>query len=387
MRVLFLTHSYPRVPGDAAGSFLLHLATALRDQDVEVSVVAPAGDSLPASEMLDGIPVHRFRYAPRRFQKLAYTGQMAEEVRRSFSAKLALVGFLGSEFGSATRVRREFEPDVIHAHWWFPGGLVGTWIASLSHLPLVTTLHGTDVRLAQSNALARRLLRHVIAASRAVTTVSWWLAEQVRTMAPGSDPVVSPMPAATSLFSPGAHRHDRRFLFVGRLTAQKGIAHLLDALSRMRAPAELDVVGNGAAMSELQGKAAALGLGSRVRWHGALPQPRLADFYRAATALVVPSVDEGFGLVAVEAQLCEAPVVAFASGGLSDSVEDGVTGYLVPPGDVDALAARLDAVLVDRGREGIGRAGRQSAIARYAPESVARRYAQLYRSVTAARAP
>jgi glycosyltransferase involved in cell wall biosynthesis len=381
LRVLFLTHSYPRQPGDAAGSFLLHLASALRDEGVFVSVVAPAADHLPATEVFDGVPVHRFRYAPRRYQRLAYTGTMAEEVRRSFSAKLALVGFLGSEFASGTRVRREFVPDVVHAHWWFPGGLVGTWVASMAHLPLITTMHGSDVRLALASSVGRPLLRHVVAQSRAVTTVSTWLAEQVREIVPGSSPVVSPMPVATSLFTPGASRHAARFLFVGRLNEQKGIEHLLDALARMRTRAELDVVGEGAAADALRQRAADLGVSDRVIWHGALPQPRLVEFYRRATALVVPSVGEGLGLVAVEAQLCETPVVAFASGGLIDAVEDERTGYLVPPGNDAALATRLDRVLADPARDAIGRAARQAALARFAPESAARRYAQLYRSV------
>lgn len=385
MRVLFLTHSYPRTPGDAAGSFLLHLATALRAQDVHVTVVAPAGDSLPAHEVLGGIPVHRFRYAPVRFQRLAYTGQMAEEVGRSFAAKLALLGFLGSEFASGTRVRRDVDPALVHAHWWFPGGLVGSWLSGLAGIPLVTTMHGTDVRLAMNNALARTLLRHILASSSAVTTVSSWLADQVRRMAPRSDPVVSPMPVATDLFAPGGDRHERRLLFVGRLNAQKGIALLLDALARMESPAHLDVIGDGPDAGELRRQASSLGLDARVRWHGPLPQPRLAEFYRSAAALVVPSRDEGFGLVAVEAQLCETPVVAFASGGLADVIEDGVTGYLVPPGDAGALASRLDQVLASGSRAAIGKAGRQAALARFAPESVARRYRLLYESVLASR--
>src|SRR5262245_49176301 len=165
MRVLFLTHSYPRTSGDAAGSFLLHLAAALKEQDVEVTVVAPAADHLPAHEVLDGIPVYRFRYAPRRFQRLAYTGQMAEEVKRSLSAKIALIGFLGSGFASGARIRREFNPAIVHAHWWFPGGLVGSWVSGLSGVPLITTMHGTDVRLAMGNSLARRVLRRIIANS------------------------------------------------------------------------------------------------------------------------------------------------------------------------------------------------------------------------------
>ena len=92
MRALFLTHSFPRQPGDAAGSFVLRLAVALRDQGVDVHVVAPSGDHLPATDRFDGIPVERFRYAPRRYEKLAYAGNMHTQVRDSWGAKLALLG-------------------------------------------------------------------------------------------------------------------------------------------------------------------------------------------------------------------------------------------------------------------------------------------------------
>jgi glycosyltransferase involved in cell wall biosynthesis len=385
MRVIFLTHSYPRTSGDAAGAFLLHLALALKAQDVDVTVVAPAADRLPDHEVLDGIPVHRFRYAPRRFQRLAYTGQMAEEVRRSLGAKLALLGFLGSGFASGARLRRQIQPALIHAHWWFPGGLVGSWVTGRSGVPLITTMHGTDVRLAMGNGLARSVLRRVLANSDAVTTVSSWLAAQVRTMAPDSNPIVSPMPVATHLFTPGGVRHPDRLLFVGRLNEQKGIGMLLDAVAAMRQRAELDVVGDGTDREALVRRAESLGITQRVRWHGALPQPRLLEFYRAATAVVVPSRDEGFGLVAVEAQLCETPVVAFASGGLADIIENRATGYLIPPGDAAALAATLDDVLNSEARQDIGRAGRQAAIGRFAPESVARRYRQLYDTVLTGR--
>jgi D-inositol-3-phosphate glycosyltransferase len=130
--------------------------------------------------------------------------------------------------------------------------------------------------------------------------------------------------------------------------------------------------------------AQALGLSERVRWHGALPHPKLAAFYRAATALVVPSVGEGLGLVAVEAQLCETPVVAFDSGGLPDIIQHGRTGILVKDLDAAALAASLVSLLErdDRGAS-LGAASRLVALATFAPESVARRYADIYRSALA----
>jgi glycosyltransferase involved in cell wall biosynthesis len=99
-----------------------------------------------------------------------------------------------------------------------------------------------------------------------VTTVSSWLAGQVKTMVPASDPIVSPMPVATHLFTPGGPRHARRLLFVGRLNAQKGIALLLDALAVMRQPAELDVIGDGSERAALLEQAQALGIAARVRW-------------------------------------------------------------------------------------------------------------------------
>jgi glycosyltransferase involved in cell wall biosynthesis len=189
------------------------------------------------------------------------------------------------------------------------------------------------------------------------------------------------MPVATHLFTPGGSRHANRLLFVGRLNAQKGIGLLLDAVAAMRQRVDLDVVGAGTDQGELVRQVGALGISDRVHWHGALPQPRLLEFYRATTAVVVPSKEEGFGLVAVEAQLCETPVVAFASGGLADIIEHRGTGYLVPPGDVGTLAATLDEVVTSDARQEVGRAGRQSALARFAPESVARRYRKLYDTV------
>jgi glycosyltransferase involved in cell wall biosynthesis len=193
------------------------------------------------------------------------------------------------------------------------------------------------------------------------------------------------MPVATDLFTPGGARDVNRLLFVGRLTAQKGIESLIEALAKMSQNATLDVVGDGPLAPHLAERASALGVAGRITWLGQLPQPQLVDLDRRAGALVVPSIDEGLGLVAVEAQLCETPVVAFESGGLTDTVQHDRTGLLVPPGNIDALAAALDTLIThpDRAAE-MGKAGRIVALAGFAPESAARRYAGIYRSVLGA---
>jgi glycosyltransferase involved in cell wall biosynthesis len=387
MNVLFLTHSFPRSEGDAAGSFLLRLAIALRAEDVNVRVVAPAAAGLPAAEEISGIRVERFRYAPRRYEKLAYTGNMARDVASSWSARLALVGFLGSDFVHAVRARRSFEPEVVHAHWWFPNGVVGTWVGGLARIPLVTTLHGTDVRLARTVGVAKPMFGHVLRHSAAVTTVSNWLKEETEALVPGINPTVAPMPVATDLFAPGSSRDGQRLLFVGRLMPQKGVEHLLHALSLMKNKASLDIVGDGPSRASLEQLAKQLEVAARIRWHGQVSQSELPPLYQRAAAVVVPSIDEGLGLVAVEALLCETPVVAFDSGGLRDVIQHDKTGLLVKPGDRQALASTLDELLArDGGGSDLGRAGRIYALSAFAPESAARRYAGIYRQVLGANA-
>jgi glycosyltransferase involved in cell wall biosynthesis len=387
MNVLFLTHSFPRSEGDAAGSFILRLAVALRGEDVHVRVVAPAAAGFPASEEIEGVSVERFRYAPRRYEKLAYTGNMARDVATSWSARLALVGFLGCDFVHAVRARRSFEPQVVHAHWWFPNGVVGTWVGGLARIPLVTTLHGTDVRLARTVGVAKPMFGHVLRHSAAVTTVSQWLKEETEALVPGVRATVAPMPVATDLFGPGMTRDGQRLLFVGRLMPQKGVEHLLHALASMKTKASLDIVGDGPSRSSLEQLAHQLGIAPRIRWHGQLSQSELPSHYQRAAAVVVPSTDEGLGLVAVEALLCETPVVAFDSGGLRDVIQHNKTGLLVTPGDRAALANTLDDLLARDGRGSeLGRAGRLYALSAFAPESAARRYAGIYRQVLGANA-
>ena len=384
MKVLFLTHSFPRFSGDAPGSFLLRLSIALRDEDVKVHVVAPAADGVPTEDEIDGITVERFRYAPRKYEKLAYTGNMAQDVATSWSARLALVGFFGSDFVRAVGARRSFDPDLIHSHWWFPSGVVGTWLSSLSHKPLVTTLHGTDVRLAKKIGMSRPLFRRVVNQSAKVTTVSNWLSSEVANLISVPRPSVAPMPVATDRFVPGSFREKERFLFAGRLNRQKGLEHLIRALAKMSQPALLDVVGAGPLESELRSLASELGVADRIAWMGQLKQPDLVRLYQSATALVVPSTDEGLGLVAAEALLCETPVVAFRSGGLTDVIQDDKTGILVTPGDPMELAKALDRVLGNPTEAAdFGKAGRMFALSAFAPESAARQYAGIYKQVLA----
>jgi glycosyltransferase involved in cell wall biosynthesis len=247
-------------------------------------------------------------------------------------------------------------------------------------VPMIVTLHGSDVRLARTE-WSRLLFRRVAAQSKALFAVSGWLAHQASDALGGYPVQTAPMPAATSLFTPSdvSTRDDRRMLFVGRLNAQKGLDDLLQAAAQARRPWSLDIVGDGPERDALQRRAQELGVSDKVRWLGHLPQPSLAPLYAQSAVLIVPSTDEGLGLVGVEAALCETPCIAYASGGLVDVVKDGVTGWLVPPGDIAALAHAIDGA-VDRPSKAraYGAAARLRALATFSPEAVGARYREAY---------
>jgi glycosyltransferase involved in cell wall biosynthesis len=380
LRVVLLAHAFPRWAGDPTGGFLLRLATALAAEGVRVVAVAPMAEGLAPAERLDGVPVRRYRYAPARAQRLAYAGEMHRRAASPGGA-LALAGLLGAGALAARRVGRG--ADLIHAHWWFPAGVQA--LAARTGLPLVTTLHGTDARLARSRPAARAACARVLRASARVTAVSGWLATQAAGFAPdlAGRVAVAPMPVDDLAFSPGpADRPRDELLFVGRLDRQKGAEVAVRALAGMNGPAAelpLRVVGTGPEQAALRRLAGELGVAGRVRWEGQLPQAELADRYRRAAALVVPGRDEGLGLVAVEGQLSGAPVVAAASGGLLDVVADGRTGRTFPPGQPEALARAVEAVLADpAGTARMAAEARERAAARFGPAGAARTYAAIY---------
>ncbi|HZD74625.1 MAG TPA: glycosyltransferase family 4 protein [Actinomycetota bacterium] len=385
LRVVFVAHAFPRHADDLPGGFLLELAAALEREGVEVEAVSPSAPGLPARDRLHGVVVRRYRYAPRRAETLAYGGTMHERAASPGGA-LALAGLLTA--GTLALRRAAAGADLLHAHWWFPGGVQAL---AAGRRPLVTTLHGTDVRLARSRRTARAACARVLRASAVVTAVSTWLRDEAATIAPDcADRIrVAPMPVDETAFSPGNGRARAELLFVGRLDRQKGADLALQALAELHGPAAelpLRVVGSGPLEAELRRLAEELGVAGRVRWEAGLPREALADRYRQAAALLVPGSDEGLGLVAVEGQLSCAPVIAAASGGLLDVVCDGDTGWTFPPGEASALARVIEEVAehpacaAERAA-----AGHRAAAERFGARAAARTYAAVYGEALGAR--
>jgi glycosyltransferase involved in cell wall biosynthesis len=171
-------------------------------------------------------------------------------------------------------------------------------------------------------------------------------------------------------------------LFVGRLHQRKGVDHLLRAMPEVleRAPeTKLRIAGTGEREAQLKALKKELGLGEEVEFLGFVPDEDLPDLYASATVFTMPSLYEGFGIVMIEAMASSVPVVAFATGGAPEVIEDGVNGYLADP---ETLADHLADVLEDpAGAAAMGQRGRQLVEERYSWEAVARQTAAVYDEV------
>ena len=173
-------------------------------------------------------------------------------------------------------------------------------------------------------------------------------------------------------------------LAVGRLEANKGFHVLIEALARLSAmpgarACHLVLVGDGPRRSALERQAQEGGLGGRVHFLGRVPDDDVHQWYRDATLFVHPTLYEGSSLVTLEAMAHRCAVVATAAGGIPDKVKQGVTGWLVPPGNADALARAIAGALSNRARLPVmGEAGRAVVERKFSWPAVTDRLLDLY---------
>ncbi|MEP6473034.1 MAG: glycosyltransferase family 4 protein [Gemmatimonadota bacterium] len=193
--------------------------------------------------------------------------------------------------------------------------------------------------------LYRRAAFHVISESTRDDLVARGVAAgRIRVIHPGVDTSdLTPGP-------PGGRTPAPSFLYVGRLRRYKGVETAVRALAlvrQIRPDAVLDIAGRGDDQPRLQSLAAELGVESAVRFHGFVTEAAKRELLRRTWANIFPSAKEGWGITNVEAAACGTPSLASDSPGLRDSVRHGQTGYLVPHGNADALAARMTELAQD----------------------------------------
>lgn len=377
LRVLSVTTSYPRHPGDFSGHFVHALNAQLVARGHQVTALAPHAPGLALEDVWDGVRVVRFRYGPESLERVAYGDGIPSNLRRDPRAALALPGFALLLRGAVRRLAAD--ADVVHANWAPTAALAGP---ALSGVPVVLTLHGSDATLARKGGVWKRLLDAGVARATRVVVVANEQAAYLR--ASGSlatPPAIIPSGVDGSLLervrAPRSAGAPFTFILAGRLVAAKGVRDLMEAfvrIARTHEEARLVFTLSGPEEGALRERALAAGLGERVRFHGGtLTNAEALDAIARADALVLPSYGEGSPLSVTEALALGTPVVGTRVGAVPELL--GSDGLVVDPGDIAGLARAMSRLLEDaRLGEQLSREGRRRVAERYTWPRVAQAY-------------
>jgi starch synthase len=316
--------------------------------------------------------------------------------------------------------------DVVHSHTWYAN--LGGHLAKLVHdIPHVATVHSLEPlrpwkaeQLGGGYALSSFCERTALEAADAVIAVSQGMRRDVLDCYPDIDPdrvaviyngidtyEYRPDPATDALERHGVDPNLQSVVFVGRITRQKGVPHLLEAARSFDPDVQLVLCAGAPDTPELGAEVERRVEALRAERDGViwiremLPKPDVIQLLSHATVFACPSIYEPLGIVNLEAMACEAAVVATATGGIVEVVVDGETGLLVPiepaddgsgePRDPAAFAAafaeRVNALLADPPRAAaMGRAGRERAVRDFAWPAIAEQTVGVYRRLAEARA-
>lgn len=294
-------------------------------------------------------------------------------------------------------VAEDADLDLVHVHYAIPhtvAALLARDILSPRALPVVTTLHGTDITVVGQDPSYARVTKYALRESDAVTSVSTYLKETTEKLF-GCDNgmVVIPNFVDTERFQPGyelnirscfARAGERVLMHVSNFRPVKRALLAIEAFAHVAQmmPATLVMIGDGPDRPTCEARAAALGLRDRIRFLGA--QADVEHLLPAADVFLLPSEYESFGLAALEAMACGVVPVATRAGGLPEVIRDGVDGLLVPEEEIHEMGRITAALLEDPARcKEMGHAARAAATGQFGTEGIVAQYEDVYRSVLA----
>jgi glycosyltransferase involved in cell wall biosynthesis len=367
-RIVMVASSYPRFEGDSVGSFMKPIAEGIAARGHEVHVVAPWHPKWARPKIDRGVHFHLFHYAPMRaLNTFGYAEGMRADVRLRGSAVAVAPLAMVMGWFKALRVAQKKHATILHAHWVIPSGVIGA--AAARSIPLVISLHGSDVFVAERHSIARVAARAAFSRARWVTACSEDL--RARAVGIGADPQRSNVIAYgvdSERFKPDADARMRArrmlgiagagplVLAIGRLVKKKGFEYLIDAVAALKAEQPLlrvAIAGSGDLDASLRERARAAGVGDAVQFLGEVPHHSVPALLAAADLAVAPSVHDDAGNVdglpntVMEIMASATPLIATAAGGIGSVATDGLTARLVPERDARALASAIEALLRD----------------------------------------
>jgi glycosyltransferase involved in cell wall biosynthesis len=398
-----VTSTYPRFPGDTVGTFMEPIARGVAALGHRVHVVAPWHPEWrrPLSE--GGLQFELFRYAPTaNLNVFGYAAAMRADVSLRGAAVAVAPLAMISGWHRTRRVIRDAHATIVHAHWVIPSGVIAARAAGKR--PLVISLHGSDVFVAERHVLAGLAAQTAFRRASWVTACSADLKDRaIRLGAPPDRTTVVPYGVDSDRFRPDPTARqtvrarlgvDDRMPLVfafGRLVKKKGFEYLIDAaglIARERPDVRVLIAGGGDLEAALKTRAAAAGVSEQVQLLGVVPQDQIPELLAAADVAVAPSVHDEAGNVdglpnaVLEIMASGTALVSTPVGGIAAVATDGVTARIVPEQDPRALADAIAGLLRQSTvRTEIGRQARDRVCRDFSWGRTAERFDEIYEHV------
>ncbi|MEI6072120.1 MAG: glycosyltransferase family 4 protein [Verrucomicrobiae bacterium] len=338
MRILTLCYEYPPV-GGGGGRMAHNVAAALVRRGHEVRVQTAWMKGLPKNEVRDGVEIFR-TFAFRRRADLCTVPEMAGYLATSFLPSLAHI--------------RNWKPDIVHAHFAVPTGVLALACRVFTGKPYVLTAHLGDLpggNPDQTDALfhiLNPLIRPVWKNAAGISASSSFAAGLARTAYDVAPQIILngiPMQGRAETARPPAH--PIALAAIGRFNPQKNFPWMLRTLAGCGFPWALTLIGDGAQRGEIEAAIRAAGLGDRVRMLGWTSEDVMRDVLARADILLMPSTSEGNPVAAIEALKHGVAILGSDIGGLSDLIEDGRNGFAVPIATPAAFQEKLSLLASD----------------------------------------
>lgn len=360
MKILINTSNFPRWEGDSTTPFVLYLAEELQKSGADVHVLAPHFKGAKKYEILKGVKVHRFKYFfPQSLQTLTYSGGAMANLKSNKLNYFLVPFFLLTQLINLIILQTRNRYNIINAHWIIPQGFTSLFIKYLFKIPLVVTVHGSDV-FDLKRSFFSKFKEYVLKNADAVTVNSSATKKASYNLYRRDDYRIIPMGIDMKMFKNASHQKKIRekysikkefILYVGRLVKDKGIGFLIKAMPMVlkKFPeAKLLIVGEGKDKAQFKDIVLKLGLDKNVIITGWIDNKKVPAFFATSDVTVVPSFFEGLGIVAVEAIASGSPVIASNVGGIPDIIKHKKTGLLVKPKNSKEIAEALISILSNK---------------------------------------
>jgi glycosyltransferase involved in cell wall biosynthesis len=368
MKICALTHTYPRFPDDINAPFVEKLMEHIARKGNDVSVLT-AYDLLWNRKNGDHtVDLRTYRYIwPDRLHILGYSRTIEGNIRFRKRVLLLAPFLCMAAFRAFLRLVKEKKPDVLHAHWIVPNGFIAGFVSQLTGIPLLIQTHGSDVFIAEKNAVFRSMARFAASSARYIASPSPDIIKRLVQIGIDARKIGLVPNTVERNFTEGITPDDSRrlknelgipennlvVLAMGRMVHVKGFEFLLEAFKRITAARDdvtLVLAGDGVLFETMKNIAETFGSG-RVVMPGAVMRHAVPVYFTMADIFVVPSIRhesgavDGLPVVVPEAMAAALPVIASNVGGIPVLIKNGYNGTLVREKDVNGIAEAIEDLL------------------------------------------